>query len=207
MTPLLIKFPSWIQPREIDTLSPYPIIQSYSSRSGGNSTHLVTPFNTYQFSPRGYILGQGRHTYILLFYLDNKAFGLSSFRTAVMSDISGYALRRNGSCLSTEMDCGQTTPPFHACCPGNTFCPGSQYNVICCPSNANCSDIIGKNCADSKADLYSSTSDVANEGFCCARGKYAFTLESKGVGCADSLADLQYGMTQVAAISSASGTY
>jgi hypothetical protein len=124
-----------------------------------------------------------------------------------MSDTSGYALRRNGSCLSTETDCGLTTSPFHACCPGNTFCPGPQYNVICCPSDADCSNLIGKKCADSKADLYSSTSDIASEGFCCERGKYAFTLEDQGVGCADQLSDLQVSMTQLGAISSASGTY
>jgi hypothetical protein len=124
-----------------------------------------------------------------------------------MSDTSGYALRRNGSCLSTETDCGLTTSPFHACCPGNTFCPGPQYNVICCPSDADCSNLIGKKCADSKADLYSSTSDVASEGFCCERGKYAFTLEDQGVGCADRLSDLQVSMTQLGVISSASGTY
>ncbi|KAJ5890045.1 hypothetical protein N7504_010855 [Penicillium tannophilum] len=117
---------------------------------------------------------------------------------------SGYALRRNGSCLSTETDCGQTTSPFYACCPGNMFCPAPQYNVMCCPSNANCSEVIGENCANSKADLYSSTSDVAAEGFCCERGKYAFTLEDKGVGCANNLSDLTVSMTQLQAISSAS---
>jgi hypothetical protein len=126
---------------------------------------------------------------------------------AVMADTSGYALRRNGSCLSSETDCGLTTPPFHACCPGNTFCPGPQYNVICCPSNANCSDIIGENCADSQADLYSSSPDIADEGFCCEQGKYAFTWTDKGVGCANNLSDLQVGMTQLRAISSPSGTY
>ena len=123
-----------------------------------------------------------------------------------MSDTGGYALRRNGSCLSTETDCGGTTPPFHACCPGNMFCPGRQYNVVCCPSNAGCRDIMSDSCADKKADLYSSnTSDLANEGFCCERDSYAFAMKANsGVGCA---ADLQTSMDQLMAISSASGTY
>lgn len=126
-----------------------------------------------------------------------------------MSDTGGYAIRRNGSCLSTETDCGGTTPPFHACCPGNMFCPGRQYNVVCCPSNAGCRDIMSDSCADKKADLYSSnTSDLANEGFCCERDSYAFAMKANsGVGCADGLSDLQTSMDQLMAISSASGTY
>ncbi|KZN87181.1 hypothetical protein EN45_057390 [Penicillium chrysogenum] len=123
-----------------------------------------------------------------------------------MSDTGGYALRRNGSCLSTETDCGGTTAPFHACCPGNMFCPGRQYNVVCCPSNAGCRDIMSDSCADKKADLYSSnTSDLANEGFCCERDSYAFAMKANsGVGCADGLSDLQTSMDQLMAISSAS---
>ncbi|KAJ5154433.1 uncharacterized protein N7500_009872 [Penicillium coprophilum] len=126
-----------------------------------------------------------------------------------MSDIAGYALRRNGSCLSTEQDCGPTSPPFHACCPGNTFCPGHRYNVICCP-DAECSGSLGESCADSKADLFSSeTFDIAREGFCCDRGKYAFTSKdknNKGVGCADDLSDLNLNVRQLPVLSSASDT-
>ncbi|KGO74626.1 hypothetical protein PITC_002710 [Penicillium italicum] len=126
-----------------------------------------------------------------------------------MSDTGGYALRRNGSCLSTETDCGRTTPPFHACCPGNMFCPGNQYNVICCPSNADCSSTMGQSCADGKADLYSSnSSDLPDEGFCCARGRFAFTFKNelnKGVGCANDLSDLQVYMLQLPTLSSATG--
>lgn len=120
-----------------------------------------------------------------------------------MSNELGYASRRNGSCLSTENDCGVTVSPFHACCPGNTFCPAPQYNVMCCPSNASCSDIIGKNCADEDDILYTSDSkDITNGGFCCAKGKYAYKTEDDSVGCADALSDLQTGMAQLPVISS-----
>ncbi|KAJ5592614.1 hypothetical protein N7537_009518 [Penicillium hordei] len=125
-----------------------------------------------------------------------------------MPHTGGYALRRNASCLSTETDCGGTTPPFHGCCPGYMFCPGPQYNVICCPSNADCSRTMAESCADSKADLYSSnSSDLANEGFCCERGRFAFTMKditNKGVGCANHLSDLQASMRQRPILSSAS---
>lgn len=154
------------------------------------ATFFIGDFKTYQLA-----------------YLNKKGFQIPPLRVDTMPYSSGYALRRNGSCLSTETDCGQTTSPFYACCPGNMFCPAPQYNVMCCPSNANCSEVIGENCANSKADLYSSTSDVAAEGFCCERGKYAFTLEDKGVGCANNLSDLTVSMTQLQAISSASGTH
>ncbi|KAJ5428193.1 hypothetical protein N7445_009647 [Penicillium cf. griseofulvum] len=127
-----------------------------------------------------------------------------------MSDIAGFALRRNGSCLSTEEECGIVTFPFHACCPGGTFCPKPQYNAICCPSDADCSELLEENCADSKADLYTADpSDIPNERFCCERGKYAFGMkdeEEPGVGCADDVSDLQFSMRQLQAISSASGT-
>ncbi|KAJ5520254.1 hypothetical protein N7463_000707 [Penicillium fimorum] len=127
-----------------------------------------------------------------------------------MSGIAGFALRRNGSCLSTETNCGATVFPFHACCPGHTFCPGPQYNVVCCPSDADCSDLLGESCADSKADLYSSDPvDIPNEGFCCERGKYAFGMKDRNdtsVGCADDLSDLEVTMRQLQVISSASAT-
>lgn len=142
---------------------------------------------------------------------NNQGFNLFIFTAAVMSDTGGYALRRNASCLSTETDCGGTTPPFHACCPGNMFCPGSQYNVICCPSNADCSRTMDESCADGKADLYSSnSSDLANEGFCCERGRFGFTMKdtvNAGVGCANHLSDLQVNMRQLPALASGSGAY
>ncbi|OQE09360.1 hypothetical protein PENVUL_c006G07928 [Penicillium vulpinum] len=125
-----------------------------------------------------------------------------------MSDIAGFALRRNGSCLTTETDCGGTTLPFHACCPGNTFCPGPQYNVICCPSNADCSDLLHGSCADSTADFYSTNvTNPKDDGFCCSQGKYAFTVKtSGGVGCANDLSDLQVNMRQLTIVSSATPT-
>jgi hypothetical protein len=73
---------------------------------------------------------------------------------------------------------------------------------MCCPSDADCSNIIGENCANGTGDLYSSTTEIKREGFCCQRGKYAFALANSGVGCADDLSDLQVSMTQLAVLSS-----
>ncbi|CAI7623566.1 unnamed protein product [Penicillium bialowiezense] len=107
-----------------------------------------------------------------------------------MATVPGYAMRRNGSCLSTETDCGETSTPFHACCPGNMFCPGPQLNVVCCGSNAQCSQKIDDNCANSRANLYSTSSNLTTDAFCCAQDKYAFAFEDGGAGCADQLSDL-----------------
>ncbi|KAJ5332301.1 hypothetical protein MYU51_007315 [Penicillium brevicompactum] len=123
-----------------------------------------------------------------------------------MTTIPGYALRRNGSCLSTENDCGPTTSPFHACCPGNMFCPGPQHNVICCESNADCNQKIDDNCADLTTDLYSTSSNLTADAFCCAQDKHGFSFEGGGAGCADQLSDLIIGQVELRVLSSAEVT-
>ncbi|KAJ5514963.1 hypothetical protein N7463_004515 [Penicillium fimorum] len=102
-----------------------------------------------------------------------------------MSDMSkspyGLSVRRNGSCLSTEIDCGQTWKPFHACCPAGTKCPAGQDNVKCCEFDADCSELIDNtHCANSTANVYK-----ANGWFCCADGESAFKQENGYVGCTD----------------------
>ena len=99
-----------------------------------------------------------------------------------LSSPSGFAIRRNGTCLSNEVDCGQTKAPFRACCPAGGSCPKS-YNVDCCPSPANCTQALLPNpsCANSSWTLYD------NGGyFCCAPGTIGYNASlSYSDGCAD----------------------
>ncbi|KAL8672238.1 MAG: hypothetical protein Q9168_003285 [Polycauliona sp. 1 TL-2023] len=86
------------------------------------------------------------------------------------SSRSGFAIRRNGTCPSNEVDCGATAAPFHACCPRGSSCP-QQYNVACCPSAANCTQTLLKEprCANNRWSLYD------NHGyFCCAPGTIGY---------------------------------
>jgi hypothetical protein len=116
---------------------------------------------------------------------------------------SGFALRKNGPCLSAEVDCGTTASPFRACCPGGSFCP-QKYNIDCCPSAANCTTSLLEKprCANETWDLYN------NEGyFCCLQGTTGFsTADHNSDGCAvpgDSFADI----TLLSIISSGQGVY
>ncbi|KAJ5533114.1 hypothetical protein N7494_009666 [Penicillium frequentans] len=119
------------------------------------------------------------------------------------SDNIGYSIRNNGTCASTEVDCGQTWHPYHACCPAGTFCPSGQSNVICCDSNANCLDYFkdDPHCANSTANLYK-----ANGYFCCAEGLSAFELKTGFVGCTDDISALGAGASLLAISSSGSTT-
>ncbi|KAE8420015.1 hypothetical protein BDV36DRAFT_293665 [Aspergillus pseudocaelatus] len=99
----------------------------------------------------------------------------------------GFSFRRNGSCLTTETDCGQTWQPFHACCPNGTHCP-TQNNVKCCPSDADCSDLFKQqpHCANSTGNLLK-----ANGYFCCPPETVGFSRKENGwVGCAESVEDV-----------------
>jgi hypothetical protein len=52
---------------------------------------------------------------------------------------SGFALRINGTCPVTGVDCGATVAPYRACCPADSFCP-SEYNIdVCQISEKHCS--------------------------------------------------------------------
>ncbi|KAJ5655908.1 hypothetical protein N7507_007858 [Penicillium longicatenatum] len=118
------------------------------------------------------------------------------------SDNIGYSIRNNGSCASTEVECGQTWSPFHACCPSGTYCPSGQSNVICCDSDADCLDYFkdDPHCANSTANMYK-----ANGYFCCAAGLSAFELENGFVGCTDDISVLGTG-TKLLTITSSGST-
>ncbi|GIK03577.1 hypothetical protein Aspvir_007649 [Aspergillus viridinutans] len=100
--------------------------------------------------------------------------------STVLDGPAGFALRKNGTCLDTEVDCGATLHPFRACCPGGSYCP-NQYNVNCCPSAANCTQLLVETpkCANETWDLYSYYGY-----FCCEKGTTAFGTSSQSDGCA-----------------------
>ncbi|OJJ04443.1 hypothetical protein ASPVEDRAFT_136159 [Aspergillus versicolor CBS 583.65] len=75
----------------------------------------------------------------------------------------GWALRKNGSCLASEVDCGETVAPYRVCCPNGSFCPHAN-NVACCPSKSYCTDALNgqPRCANSTWDLF-----INGGYFCC----------------------------------------
>ncbi|KAE8162700.1 hypothetical protein BDV40DRAFT_312250 [Aspergillus tamarii] len=93
---------------------------------------------------------------------------------------TGFAVRKNGSCLRTESDCGETVGGFRGCCPGGTFCPHA-YNIDCCPAGKNCTESLVQEprCANATWDLYD------NGGyFCCPHDTIGFALAGQFDGCA-----------------------
>ncbi|KAJ5774869.1 hypothetical protein N7457_009765 [Penicillium paradoxum] len=112
----------------------------------------------------------------------------------MLSSPYGLSVRRNGSCLDTEQDCGGTWSPWRACCPGGTFCPPNQDNVKCCPSDAECTDLVDNtHCANETANVYKAVG-----WFCCANGTSAFQRKNGWVGCADDISALNSDMTLLA---------
>ncbi|KAI1646967.1 uncharacterized protein F4817DRAFT_338956 [Daldinia loculata] len=114
------------------------------------------------------------------------------------SDFSGWAIRRNGSCVG-EVDCGVTRDPFHACCPSSTECP-SQYNVACCPFGKNCTAaaVETPKCANGSWVMFD------NAGFfCCEKGYIGYNYRGTD-GCSKSGASLPDGALPLAEISQAS---
>ncbi|KAJ5343591.1 uncharacterized protein N7506_003415 [Penicillium brevicompactum] len=112
-----------------------------------------------------------------------------------LSSPYGLSVRRNGSCLNTETDCGQTWAPFHACCPNGTKCPKGQGNVKCCPSDADCTELVDNtHCANSTANVYKAAGY-----FCCANGESAFMdKKTSFVGCTDDISDLDNSVSLLA---------
>ncbi|KAI2995002.1 hypothetical protein CBS147346_10152 [Aspergillus niger] len=102
------------------------------------------------------------------------------------TDMEGYAIRRNNSCLSDEVGCGKTWDDWHACCPHGSYCPGSRYSVannVCCPSWTDCTaDIDPPACANSTWSMHNYTGY-----FCCSEDQSGFMLKGTDwVGCLDS---------------------
>lgn len=83
-----------------------------------------------------------------------------------VDDVAGFALRRNGSCLSSETECGPTVEPYYACCSQGSSCV-NPYNQVCC-SSGNCTAEIVQEpvCADSSWSLYNN-GGVDSGYFCC----------------------------------------
>jgi hypothetical protein len=134
---------------------------------------------------------------------------------------SGFALRNNGSCLATEVDCGVTVVPYHACCPAQSFCP-SQYNVDvgsncwtfqrlgvkanlalqCCPTSTNCTSTLLKDpqCANETWDLYD------NGGyFCCEKGFTGYAAVDGSDGCAEPGYAFKSGQARLPLVSAGQG--
>ncbi|KAJ5350821.1 hypothetical protein N7541_008548 [Penicillium brevicompactum] len=110
-----------------------------------------------------------------------------------MSDdyVSGYAIRRNNTCESSETLCtkgGATWGDYQACCPGNSFCFDSDTgipNIICCANQNNCTAVIAEkpSCADQSWNLFN-----WNGSFCCDQGQSGFhVLDRVLVGCSEAL--------------------
>ena len=114
---------------------------------------------------------------------------------------SGFALRRNGSCLGTETECGETVSPYHACCPSGSFCP-HQYNVACCPTAANCTQTLlpDPQCANADWDLFDN-----NGYFCCLRGLAGYATPGNTDGCAEAGYRFQDGEQLLRTISTGKG--
>lgn len=100
--------------------------------------------------------------------------------------LEGYSLRRNGTCMDGEQDCGGTWGSFRRCCPGNTKCPAEKGAPgICCPTTKNCEAALNNKwrCADSTADLYAV--QKTDGYFCCTNDTLGLYTVSRGyVGCA-----------------------
>ncbi|KAE8352786.1 hypothetical protein BDV28DRAFT_148685 [Aspergillus coremiiformis] len=94
---------------------------------------------------------------------------------------TGFAVRKNSSCLQTETNCGETVRGFRGCCPGGTYCPHA-YNIDCCPAGINCTASLVKEprCANATWDLY----DNAGYYYCCPHGTIGFALDGFYDGCA-----------------------
>lgn len=100
-----------------------------------------------------------------------------------INDLSGWAIRRNGSCH--EKDCGPTEAPYHACCPFGTEC-SNPYNQNCCPAGTNCTVALVESprCANESWSMYD------NYGFfCCEEGQVGYGRGNTD-GCSKSGASL-----------------
>ncbi|OQE35393.1 hypothetical protein PENCOP_c013G04622 [Penicillium coprophilum] len=99
---------------------------------------------------------------------------------------SGFAIRRNGSCLQGECSTKawnetKSSHDFFRCCPSNSIC-SDKYTGICCPDEADCRATISKpaHCANETWDLYQNDDGGY---FCCDQSELGFKI-SAGVGCA-----------------------
>lgn len=147
----------------------------------------------------------GFYPFLFLYY-SPKEQAISSFGPMSSEDGEspyGYALRRNGFCLTDETDCGPTWGGYHACCPYSTTCPSDSATSVCCHYESDCTSLIvgHPHCGDKAANLY-----WANNYFCCSNGTDAFSQKDGWVGCTDDLSEVGSGMKQLPIVSSASAS-
>ncbi|PKX96209.1 uncharacterized protein P174DRAFT_420070 [Aspergillus novofumigatus IBT 16806] len=109
----------------------------------------------------------------------------------------GFAVRRNNTCLNTELDCGQTWGQWHNCCPMATYCGPGDYGNECWKARSGPKE---KRCANSTVDLY-----FAVDFFYCDQDAKGFEVNSNGfVGCAPLDEVLPQGQTALSIIVSGS---
>jgi hypothetical protein len=101
------------------------------------------------------------------------------------STAGGFALRRNGTCLASERNCGTTASPFYACCPSGSNC-ANAYNQVCCPSSDNCtsSAVEQPACANRSWHLYNN-GGVEGAFFCCLNSTFGYGVGLDSNGCAN----------------------
>lgn len=109
--------------------------------------------------------------------------GISSDISRFAMPIQGFAIRRNGTCLSSETSCGTTWEDWQPCCPGDTECADDlNDNTQCNPPDT--SGPAFSRCSNPELDLYQ-----ANGFFCCESGQTGFTSTESGwkgnYGCAE----------------------
>ena len=140
-----------------------------------------------------------QHTHTSNIHKNSAFISCYPYNCGVMA--SGFALRRNGSCLAEQVDCGPTADTYHACCPSGSSCP-RQFNVNCCPTSDNCTQtLVAKpGCANPTWDLYDN-----NGFFCCAQGKMGYKTPSNTDGCADLDYKLQRGEALLRIVKPGSG--
>lgn len=121
-------------------------------------------------------------------------------------EIAGFALRRNGSCLSMETECGPTVQPYYACCAGGSTCV-NPYNQVCCTSG-NCTTTIVQDpvCADPSWNLYNN-GGVDSGYFCCLPSTFGYAVQLGGSnGCGDLGYELQSGEIALQQLSQATSS-
>lgn len=103
--------------------------------------------------------------------------------SALDNKLTGFGRRNNGTCDTSEKDCGPTTRGQHACCPGGMFCDGDD-NTVCCPNEGeDCTDLLLETprCANAEWKMYNNTTP-----FCCSdSATAAFKTSSDSNICAD----------------------
>lgn len=108
---------------------------------------------------------------------------MSASSDVLDNELTGFGRRTNGTCDSSEKECGPTTRGQHACCPGGMFCLGED-NTVCCPNeDQDCTDALLETprCAEREWTMYNNSAP-----FCCSSDAVAaFKTNQDSNICAD----------------------